>query len=224
MLVRPLAVAFDVIETLMPLEPLRARLEEIDQPGHLLEPWFLRTLRDGIALSSTGEFQPFPVVAKQALHTATGHNIAEGDVDRVLAAFGDLPAHEDAEPAMRRLAENGVRIICLTNGSAETTAQFLHGAGLSRYVEGVVTVEHAGAWKPAAAVYRAAAQRLEVSQGEVALVAAHAWDCHGAKRAGCMTGWVSRFEQYYGNLFAPPDVDGADLTEVADRLLELPEE
>src|SRR5580692_6168360 len=40
---RPAVVAFDVIETLMSLEPLRARLVEIGQPPHLLEAWHTRT-------------------------------------------------------------------------------------------------------------------------------------------------------------------------------------
>lgn len=222
MLIRPVVVAFDVIETLMALEPLRARFEDIGQPSHLLESWYLRTLRDGVALSVTGEFQPFPVVAKQSLDTTTGHTVDEADLDYVLAGFRDLSPHPDVEPAMRRLMDGGVRMICLTNGTLETTDSFLERAELRPYVERVVTVEKAGAWKPAAAVYHSAADELGVAPGRVALVAAHAWDCHGAKRAGCMTGWVSRFEAAYGNLFAPPDVSGADLVEVADRLLELP--
>ncbi len=222
MLVRPEAVAFDVIETLMPLEPLRARLEDIAQSPYLLEPWFLRTLRDGMTLSVTGEFQPFPVVAREALDTATGHGADEADLDYVLAGFGELPAHADAEPAMNTLAAGGVRMICLTNGTRETTRGFLERAGLTRYVDDVVTVEQAGTWKPASAVYHAAASELGLSPGRMALVAAHAWDCHGAKRAGCTTAWVSRFEGTYGNLFAPPDVAGANLVEVADRLLDLP--
>jgi 2-haloacid dehalogenase len=53
-------------------------------------------------------------------------------------------------------------------------------------------------------------------------VAVHAWDCHGAKRAGLTTGWASRLEGGYGGLFAPADVTGADLAEVADGLLALP--
>lgn len=224
MLARPEAVAFDVIETLMPLEPLRTRLEDIGQPGHLLQSWFLRTLRDGVALSVTGEFQPFPVVAKQALDTATGHMADEEDLDYVLAGFGQLSPHSDVEPAMSRLADGGVRMICLTNGTLDTTTGFLERADLARYVERVVTIEHARSWKPAATVYRTAADELGAPAGRMALVAAHAWDCHGAKRAGCMTGWVSRFEHTYGNLFAPPDVTGRDLVEVADRLLELPTE
>jgi 2-haloacid dehalogenase len=53
-------------------------------------------------------------------------------------------------------------------------------------------------------------------------VAVHAWDCHGAKRAGLTTGWASRLEGRYGSLFASADVTGADLTEVAGGLLALP--
>lgn len=41
----------------------------------------------------------------------------------------------------------------------------------------------------------------------MALVAVHAWDCHGAKKAGC--------------LFLPADVTGDDLIEVVDQLLAL---
>ena len=52
MAVRPAAVAFDVIETLMPLAPLRDRLAAVGQPPDLLELWFTRTLRDGMALSA----------------------------------------------------------------------------------------------------------------------------------------------------------------------------
>lgn len=37
MVYRPSAVAFDVIETLMPLAPLRDRLEGVGLPGRLLE-------------------------------------------------------------------------------------------------------------------------------------------------------------------------------------------
>ena len=53
-------------------------------------------------------------------------------------------------------------------------------------------------------------------------MAVHAWDCHGAKRAGLTTGWESRLEHRYGTLFAQPDVTGTDLAEVADGLLSLP--
>jgi len=62
---------------------------------------------------------------------------------------------------------------------------------------------------------------LDVPPQWLALVAAHDWDCHGAKRAGLITGWVSRKSGGYGAPFEPPDVVGEDLTEVAAKLLGL---
>ncbi len=70
-------------------------------------------------------------------------------------------------------------------------------------------------------VYLYAAEVLDVPPSRMALVAAHDWDCHGAKRAGLITGWVSRKAGGFGAPFEPPDVSGEDLTEVAARLLAL---
>ena len=51
---RPSAVAFDVVETLMPLEPLEplaARFEWAGLPRSALREWFTRLLRYGMGLS-----------------------------------------------------------------------------------------------------------------------------------------------------------------------------
>lgn len=48
---RPHTVAFDVVETLISLEPLRARFVEIGLPAATLGHWFDRMQRDGMALT-----------------------------------------------------------------------------------------------------------------------------------------------------------------------------
>jgi 2-haloacid dehalogenase len=219
---RPSVVAFDVVETLMSLEPLAARFERIGQPASALREWFARLLLYGVGLSAAGDYVPFPDVAAEALRAVSGYRLPEQEVEYVLAGFAELPAHPDAEPAMRTLADAGVRMCCLTNGSAGTTAAFLARTGLERYIERVISVAEAGSWKPPARVYLHAADVLGLAPGQVALVAVHAWDCHGAKRAGLTTGWASRLEGRYGGLFAPADITGTDLAEVAGGLLALP--
>ena len=52
---------------------------------------------------------------------------------------------------------------------------------------------------------------------EMTLVATHAWDVHGAKRAGLMTGFVAR-GQVFPSTMALPDVVGESLAEVATKL------
>jgi 2-haloacid dehalogenase len=218
---RPAVVAFDVIETLASLEPLRARLTDIGQPPGLLDVWYTRTLRDGMALSATGDYAPFTDVAEAALRGVTRYTISNEQVARVMAGWGELPAFPDALPAIAALNEAGVRVACLTNGPAYATSSFVNRCGLGSLVDRVISVSEVSRWKPARIVYLYASELLDISPDLMALVAAHDWDCHGAKRAGLTTGWVSRKSGGFGAPFAPPDVTGEDLTDVAAKLLAL---
>jgi 2-haloacid dehalogenase len=218
---RPAVVAFDVIETLMSLEPLRARLADIGQPPGLLEAWYTRTLRDGMALSATGDYVSFSEVAEAALRGLTHYTVSDEQVAAVMAGWDELPAFPDAAPAVTRLTEAGLRVACLTNGSAHLTSSFLNRAGLGPLVDRVISAQEVYRWKPASVVYLYAAEVMGAPPERMALVAAHDWDCHGAKRAGLTTGWVSRKSGGFGTPFAPPDVVGEDLTEVAAKLLAL---
>ncbi len=218
---RPAAVAFDVMGTLMPIEPLRGRLTDIGQPPYLLDAWYTRTVRDGTALSATGDFATFPEVARSCLRALTGNSISDDQVSHVMAGFSELPAVTDAVPAVRSLFEAGIRIACLTNAPADLTASFVDRCGLGSMVERVISCGEVYRWKPAAMVYLYAAEILDVTPALLALVTAHDWDCHGAKRAGLATAWVSRGSGGFGALFARPDVTGETLTDVTADLLAL---
>ena len=215
---RPDVVAFDVVETLFSLAPVEDALRPLGVP---LPLFFTRLLRDGFALAAAGGHQPFREVAASALRgLAPGGEDAERQA--VLDAFGHLPAHLDAAPAIERLVDAGVRVVTLTNGGAETTGRLLASAGLDRLVDRVISVDEAGRWKPAAEPYLHAASLLGRPPAEVALVAVHSWDIHGARRAGLVTGWCSRSEGTFPAVFERPDVTGADLVDVAGGLLRLP--
>lgn len=221
---RPDVVVFDVLETLLDLDPLAARLQSVGQPAAVLTPWFLRFQRDAMALTLAGDAAPFEPVARQALRTETQHTLSEADIDQVLAGFATLPAFDDAAPALRNLSQAGVTVACLTVGNPDNTRRFLDGAGLAEFVDHVITAEAAGVWKPHPAIYRLAAEQTHTPIERMALVAVHAWDCHGAKRAGALAGWCARLEGKPGDVFLPADVTGENLVEVADKLLTLPEQ
>jgi len=224
--VRPKVVAFDVIETLFDLAPIGKRLEVAGLKESLLPVWFARMLRDAFALEVSGAFKPFPEVAAGALKVLMDeHGVKpdDGKVKEVLAGFAELPAHPDVRPAFERLKEAGVRAVTLTNGTAETTKEMLDGAGLTGLVERSIAIDEVKHWKPAKEVYLHAAKVTNVATDELALVAAHAWDTHGAGRAGLTTGWVGR----KGKLFPPamdaPHVRGETLVDVVTKLLSLPQ-
>jgi 2-haloacid dehalogenase len=174
-----------------------------------------------MALSAAGDFVPFTDVAEAALHGITSYTVSDEQVTQIMAGFSELPAFPDALPAITTLTEAGIRVACLTNGSAYLTSSFINRTGLGSLVDRVISVEEVYRWKPAGVVYLYAASVMDVPTERLAMVAAHDWDCHGAKRAGLTTGWVSRKSGGFGAPFAAPDVTGEDLTEVAAKLLAL---
>jgi 2-haloacid dehalogenase len=54
---------------------------------------------------------------------------------------------------------------------------------------------------------------------QVRMVAAHAWDIAGALRAGCAAAFVARPGMVLDPLVPAPDIIGADLSEVADKII-----
>lgn len=215
------AVAFDVLETLLDLDPIGDRLEEVGQPAAVLGPFFMRFQRDAMALTLSGDNADFTATARQALRTETKQTMSEDAIAHVLEGFAKVPAFPDAMPALQKLSEAGVTIGCLTVGDPDNTRSFLAGAGLETYVNHVVTSDVVGVWKPAPDVYHYTAKALGCDLNRMALVAVHAWDCHGAKRAGALAGWCSRLEGEPGDVFQPADVRGDDLVEVVEGLLAL---
>lgn len=223
--VRPAVVAFDVIETLFNLDPLRDRLTQAGLPADALGEWFARMLRDAMSLSMTGVYKPFREVAKgtlQAMLAEAKVDAKPKQIDPVLAGFAELPAHPDVALAFERLREAKVRVITLTNGSAENTKKLLDQAKLDGLVERSVSIDEVKRWKPAKEVYLYAADAAKVEPARMALVAAHDWDCHGAARAGLVTGFVARKGTGYHPAMDPPDLRGPTLKEAIDGLLALP--
>ena len=220
MVERPLVIAFDVIETLFPLEPLRRRLVAAGQPGHLLELWFSTLLRDAFALVATGGYRPFGDIAANALRSAADSPITDQRMHDVLAGFAELDPHPDVEPAMR--TARGRR----SHGHAhqrigEHDRRTAPRAGLDRYIESVALGRRHPAVEAAPEIYLHAATRAGWRRGRLVLVAAHAWDTHGAQQAGLLTGWVARTASPYPTIFTAPDVTGSGLGEVIDALLAL---
>jgi 2-haloacid dehalogenase len=221
---RPTLVLFDVNETLSDLQPLRARFEEVGAPGQLLELWFASTLRDGFALTAAGAYADFRTVAVAALRAQLTQVEAlrrdPGDAaEHIVAGFGELDVHPDVPDGVRKLANAGVRMATLTNGTAEVAEKLLQRAGLSDLVERRLSVGEVRRWKPAPEPYRHAVGELAVSPGECVLVAVHPWDIDGAKRAGLQGAWLNRKGSLYPEFFERPDATAETLGGLAEALL-----
>ncbi|MDE3203720.1 MAG: haloacid dehalogenase type II [Acidobacteriota bacterium] len=221
---RPLAVAFDVNETLTDLSPVSEVFARLGLSADDLRWWFAVLLRDGMALAAAGGSAGFADLAGEALDevaAARGRDLGPGAAEEIIQAMGAVPVHPDVVPALDALAAAGVAAYALTNGGAAFARRILDAAGVAERLADVLSVDAVGHWKPRPEPYLWAAGVAGVEPGRMALVAVHPWDTHGASAAGLLSGWVNRARRPYPKLFTPPTVTGPDLVSVVERLVAL---
>ncbi|KRE96408.1 hypothetical protein ASG76_04225 [Nocardioides sp. Soil774] len=202
--------------------PLRQRFAEVGAPTGLMGVWFAGLLRDGFALTATGDNEAFAHLAEDGLQV-TFHGLSlDRDVDsavqHVMEGLPSLGVHPDVVEGVRALAECGLRLVTLSNGSSGIAEKLLEEAGVRDRFEALLSVEDAALWKPAKESYAYALDRCGVDAADSMLVAAHPWDTHGASRAGLMSAWVNRTGAPYPSYFAAPDVTVSTLSELAEHL------
>jgi 2-haloacid dehalogenase len=182
------AVAFDAMGTLFDATPVADSMPPL--------------LHAAASTTLAGGFVPFPELVERLLGTD------------VVEALARLDAYPDAADAIAAVRDTGARAAILTNGSAANTRTLLERNGLE--VDLVVTTEEAGAYKPDPRPYRLLCERLDLPSEQVTLVAAHAWDCFGAREAGLGTVWIPRGGERWA--FPPPEPSRAGSLADAARL------
>jgi 2-haloacid dehalogenase len=175
-----------------------------------------RALTDAVVLAMAttvvGEYRDFSDFVAAALGRRLDGPALADAVKRASA----LPPFPDAERALSRLADAGLRVAVVTNSAGEAADQALAAAGLQDAVDAVVGTDAAGAFKPDLRVYRAAEKRLAAAGDEICLVAAHAWDLLGASHAGWRTVWVGQLEGRLTATIPEPDLAAPTPERVAE--------
>ncbi len=217
-------IVFDVIETLLDLKALDSQFDRTFGDATARTEWFQQSLQLALVSTVTGAYSDFTSVGKAALEmTAQRRSVALSDEDATLIIGGvrDLPAHPDVREALQRLQYAGLRLAALTNSTQDVAEAQLGSAGLRPFFEQVFSADSVQRLKPAPEPYRFAAEGMGVSVGEIRMVAAHAWDIAGATRVGCAAAFVAREGKVLDPLVTRPDIVGADLGEVAERVLQV---
>jgi 2-haloacid dehalogenase len=221
---KPSVVVFDVNETLSDLSALPAKFTQAGAPAFLAQVWFAGLLRDGFALAAAGNNEKFARIAAESLRGLLQDAPLNRDLDEavqhIMDGFSALSLHPDVAEGISALRDAGLRLVTLSNGSADVARNLLGSAGLLEQFEHLLSVEDAPAWKPARAAYDYAAWVCETDPDQMILVAVHPWDIHGAKRAGLQTAWLNRSGADYPGYFEAPDHTITSLGELASALEE----
>jgi 2-haloacid dehalogenase len=219
----PRVIAFDVNETLLDLGPLDPLFERAFGNAALRAQWFAQMLQLSFVGGLTGRYVDFPSAQRAALTMvaeATGTGLVREDGERIVDQMRRLPPHADAAPALDRLREAGLTLAALTNSPLDVARDQLAYAELDERFEAILSADDVKALKPRAEPYHLVARTFETEAGDVRLVAAHAWDISGALAAGCAAAFVRRPGKVLSPLGDQPDISGADLVEVAERIVE----
>ena len=215
---------FDVNETLLDLGALDPHFERAFGDAAVRRAWFSQLLQSAFVATITGAYSDFGTFGGAALEMVAerqGLDLSDEDKQKILGGMRELPPHPEVVESLDRLRDAGLRLATLTNSTQQVAEAQMSNSGLRDYFEQILSADAVRRLKPAPEPYRMAAQSLGVEVEGVRLVAAHAWDVAGALRAGCAAAFVARPGMVLDPLVERPDVVGADLREVADRILDI---
>jgi 2-haloacid dehalogenase len=218
----PRVIVFDLIGTLLDLQAMDAHFERFFGDTVVRKEWFMQTLQLAMAATLTNAYEDFGVQADTALEITARHykvSMLGEEKNLILSTLRKLRPFRDVTQNLQRLRDAGLRLAILTNSTAQTAEAQLTNVGLLEHFEQVISADEIQCFKPAPEVYHLAARRLNVEPGQVQLVTAHHWDVTGALRAGCAAVFVARPGQVMNPFGPQPDVKGADLGEVAEKIL-----
>ena len=213
----PRTLVFDVNETLLDLGTVAPLIERVT--GGPQTRWFAELQRLWLVATVTDHYRDFPTLIGHALRSVAENEMADADVEAVLDAVVQLPAHPDVPPALDRLRDAGIRLAALTNGTLDAAQKQLIHAGIADHFDVMMSADEVQRYKPAPEPYRFAARKLDQELGELTMVAAHAWDIAGAHRVGMRTAFLARPGKTLVPGWPAPDLQGCDLGAVADVLL-----
>jgi 2-haloacid dehalogenase len=215
-------LVFDLYGTLVDPLALAPDLDALGiDGGEVAGLWRLKQLEYSFRLTVMGEYQDFRHVTSRALDFAlasAGVNVPGDRLHQILGRYDQLPAFPDAEPALQSLADLGYELAVLSNGTPGMIRSCLASSHLDGYLSRQLSVDPVGAFKPAAAVYRHAAERLGRPAAQIRLVSANAFDSAGAAAAGMRTVWVNRSAALFDTIGQRPDITVPALDQLPEAL------
>ena len=109
---------------------------------------------------------------------------------RLLDAYTTLTPFPEAPDALSLLAP--LPRIILSNGTLGMLRPLVDGSALAAHIDAILSVDAAGVYKPAPAVYQLAVDHLQLARDEIGFVSSNGWDAAGAKAFGFTTFWINR--------------------------------
>jgi len=129
--------------------------------------------------------------------------LSAGDRRRLCDAYLTLSPFPDVPGAIKALSPRPRWI--LSNGTLAMLEPAVRHAGLDTELDGVLSVDAAGVYKPSPRVYQLAVDRLRLPPARIGFVSSNGWDAIGAKAFGFTAFWINRTGAPVDRHGPPPD-------------------
>ena len=213
---------FDVNQTMLNLDAIRPQFARVFGDAKAFDEWFALLLQYSLVVTVTDAYSDFGTVGGAVLEMLASTKkipLSPDDKTRILQTVLTLPPHPDMAENLKRLRAGGYRMATLTNSSPTAVKAQLQNSGLAQYFDDSISVDSIIGFKPDLEVYRSAAAHLGAMPTDLMLIAAHAWDVFGGKKAGWQAAFVARNGIPLFPLGPMPEIVGPDMKAVADALL-----
>jgi 2-haloacid dehalogenase len=215
------ACAFDAYGTLFDVHTAVGRCRERLGPkaDAVSALWRQKQLEYTWLRSLMRQHADFWQVTGDALDYALDANAIDDGVlrDDLMQAYLALDAYPEVPATLAALADKGLKLSILSNGSPAMLAAAVANAGLDTRFDRVLSVEDRGIYKPDPAVYQLVCDAFDLSANEICFLSSNAWDVAGAASFGFMVVWINRFGQPVERLPGRPQAEIGSL----DQLLAL---
>lgn len=216
------AVTFDSFSTLVDPRSAATVLEgRVADPEAVAAEWHDLAVRYATLSNHLDVDRTYTELHRDALaHLLAERGVAveDADLNAMTAVYHDLDPFDDVAGALARLDAAGYDLAVLSNGEPAALDSLLDVTGVRDRVVATVSADEVGAFKPAAELYAAAADRLDAPVDAVAHVTAGWGDVMGAVNAGMDGVWLNRDDDPWPRFDGDPTLAVGTLHGVADAL------
>jgi 2-haloacid dehalogenase len=219
------ALVFDAYGTLFDVQSVASTAEALF-PGRgaaLAQLWRSKQLEyswlQSLMQTPAQPREDFAAVTAHALSYAAealGLPLPSHARHRMLDAYLDLSPFPDAVPTLAALAPRPRMI--LSNGTHAMLAPLVAATGLAPHLDGILSVDDAGVYKPSPRVYQLAVDALDRPPIRIGFVSSNSWDAIGAKAFGFTVFWINRSSAPIDRHGPPPDGVIGSLSELPSLL------
>ena len=141
----------------------------------------------------------------------------EKQIKSIMDGWHYLKPFDDALKSLPELS-NKYKLVALSNGE-QNYLEHLALNQLKFEFNDIISVQHAGLFKPSPAVYRKAAKMLNKNVEEIMMVASHSFDIIGAKACGYKGAYINRYDLPVEDMNYSPDITVIDFYEFTNFIV-----